>query len=347
MATQRIAVTNVFRQGHRLILPSSTDSQSQDDSSQQKRLIINLTNPKMPTTFIRNPVLIKYPIMISEMLNKINIPEAFFQSSQSLSSSFLYNVMDSIKRKNDTKKSVPAISYKNTSTMTCENLSSSDASSQTSSTTFNLFNNIINNDFNVGDVISKYCNEDNENNSINDKAVMLFKDKKYYEAVQIFYSASRRGDYGAAFNLAQCLYEGKGIPENKVKAVQIWEELSKKNHKDSLYQLAVCLINGIGISKDRNRGIQLMEKASNLKHPEATYFMTIKNMKSPDVDEELLKSQISLLISISPKYENRFRKFLGYKDFPERISVIVKQILINIDKEYNRCFQSLFFKFPF
>ncbi|CEF64891.1 Sel1-like repeat and Tetratricopeptide-like helical domain-containing protein [Strongyloides ratti] len=308
MAAQRIAATNVFRQGHRLILPSSTDLQSQDDLPlQQNRIIINIANAKT-----QGPCLGGYPsLYLSDVLKGICISNPVFTIPQ------VFNL-------------------KNNKDTTIKNIN----------TESNLKTSNIE-DLNIFDVSMYRDIENGKEDDVNDKAIDLFNKKHYFEAVKLFYAASQRGNNNALYNLAQCLFEGKGLPENKGKAIMIWKDLSKKNHSDSCYQLAVCLINGIGIEQNREQGIEEMEKASSLKHPEATYFLAVKNMKSPDFDEDLLKRQMSLLIAASPKYENKFKQFLGYKDFPERVSVVVRQILSNIDREYNRCFQSFFIKFPF
>uniref|UniRef100_A0A0N5C3B3 Sel1 repeat family protein n=1 Tax=Strongyloides papillosus TaxID=174720 RepID=A0A0N5C3B3_STREA len=343
MATQRIAATNVFRHGHRLIVPPSSDSQSQDECSlQNNRVVINFSNAKFPNTCLGgNPTIIKNPTFyVGDILKGVGVSNGVFNAPQIFGLFGTKKALDE-EIKGSTIKSIGCNSVPTTED--CGSKSTKDVSCQTKDTEKVLTNE----DFNISDITKYKDIEDGKEDDVNDKAVELFNKEHHYEAVQIFYAASRRGNNNALYNLAQCLFEGKGIPENKEKAVEIWEKLSQRNHPDSCYQLAVCLINGIGITQNRNRGIEEMEKASSLKHPEATYFLAVKNMKSPDFDEELLKCQMSLLIAASPKYENKFKQFLGYKDFPERVGIVVRQILSNIDREYNRCFQSLFIKFPF
>uniref|UniRef100_A0A0K0EMH9 Sel1 repeat family protein n=1 Tax=Strongyloides stercoralis TaxID=6248 RepID=A0A0K0EMH9_STRER len=337
MAAQRIAATNVFRHGHRLIIPSSTDLQSQDETSfQQNKVVINIPSTKISTAcFFGNQTIIKNPTLyLGDILKGIGISNTLFATPQTLG----------IKNNNDvTIKDIPTESGGCNILKPVEENTTINSSYQTKTSQKTLSIE----DFNIFDVSMYRDIENGKEGEVNDKAIDLYNNKQHFEAVKLFFAASQKGNHNALYNLAQCLFEGKGIPENKEKAVLIWRDLSKKNHADSCYQLAVCLINGIGIEQNREKGIEEMEKASSLKHPEATYFLAVKNMKSPDFDEELLKCQMSILIAASPKYENKFKQFLGYKDFPERVSVVVRQIISNIDREYNRCFQSLFIKFPF
>ena len=73
------------------------------------------------------------------------------------------------------------------------------------------------------------------------KAIALFEEERYDEALPLFEELAREGDAEAMYYLGMMHYEGGGVPKSQEKAVEWWKKANRRGSLDAKYMLqTIC-----------------------------------------------------------------------------------------------------------
>ncbi len=152
-------------------------------------------------------------------------------------------------------------------------------------------------------------------------AKVLFMDKKYAEAAEMFYDGAREGNAEAAFNYAYCLMNGYGVGQDLSSAKSFYTFASGSVGEAS-YNLAVMYLHGSGVKRDYRKAYECMSDAAEAGIIEAQLYLgvahTMGSMFEPDI------VSISLIPYHTPEYSSPIMYLDG--DAPDQEADEAKRI---------------------
>ena len=78
------------------------------------------------------------------------------------------------------------------------------------------------------------------------KAVELFENDKYDEALPIFKELAREGDAEAMYYLGMMYYEGWGVKKDENRAIEWWKKANRRGSLDAKYMLqTICATSSV------------------------------------------------------------------------------------------------------
>ena len=117
-------------------------------------------------------------------------------------------------------------------------------------------------------------------------AKVVFMNKEYERAAQMFYEGATEGNSEAAFNYAYCLMNGYGVERNPALAKSFYV-FASHNIGEAAYNLAVMYLNGVGVKRDYKKTFEYMKDAAELGVIEAQLYLgvayTLGSLFEPDV----------------------------------------------------------------
>ena len=132
-------------------------------------------------------------------------------------------------------------------------------------------------------------------------AKVLFLDKQYECAAQMFYEGATEGNAEAAFDYAYCLMHGYGVKRDPSLAKSFYTFASSVVG-EAAYNLAVMYLHGTGVARDYKKCSEYMKDAAELGVIEAQLYLgvayTIGSLFEPDI------VSISLLPYHTPEYNS-------------------------------------------
>ncbi|WP_050724129.1 tetratricopeptide repeat protein [Nitratiruptor sp. SB155-2] len=79
-----------------------------------------------------------------------------------------------------------------------------------------------------------------------EKAVDLFENDKYDEALPIFKKLAKEGDAEAMYYLGMMYYEGWGVEKDEKMAVEWWKKANRRGSLDAKYMLqTICATSSV------------------------------------------------------------------------------------------------------
>ena len=115
---------------------------------------------------------------------------------------------------------------------------------------------------------------------------VLFIEKRYKEAAELFLEKAREGDPEAAFDYAFCLQFGFGVRKNEKEAASFYRFAQEKIGEAS-YNLAVMYMHGVGVSRDYKKSYSFMLDAARADIIEAQLYLgvahTMGTLFEPDI----------------------------------------------------------------
>ena len=131
------------------------------------------------------------------------------------------------------------------------------------------------------------------------RAKVLFLDKEYERAAEMFYEGACEGDAEAAFNYGYCLMHGYGVERDLSSAKSFYTFASHKVG-EAAYNLAVMYLHGVGVKRDYRKTHEYMKDAAELGVIEAQLYLgvayTLGSLFEPDI------TSISLIPYHTPEY---------------------------------------------
>ena len=131
------------------------------------------------------------------------------------------------------------------------------------------------------------------------RAKVLFLDKEYERAAQMFYEGAAEGNAEAAFNYAYCLMNGYGVERDPALAKSFYT-FASANVGEAAYNLAVMYLHGNGVKRNYRKTLEYMRDAAELGVIEAQLYLgvayTLGSLFEPDI------VSISLLPYHIPEY---------------------------------------------
>lgn len=132
------------------------------------------------------------------------------------------------------------------------------------------------------------------------KAKVLFLDKEYEKAAQMFYEGASEGNAEAAFNYGYCLMHGYGV-EKDFSMAKSFYTFASQTVGEAAYNLAVMYLHGIGIKRDYRKTHEYMRDAAEMGVIEAQLYLgvayTLGSLFEPDI------TSISLIPYHTPEYD--------------------------------------------
>jgi TPR repeat protein len=92
---------------------------------------------------------------------------------------------------------------------------------------------------------------------------MLFDDRNYSEAAELYQKAVDQGDPNAEVNLGWMYHEGKGVPQDYRKAVELYQKAADQGYATGQAYLASQYASGKGVPTDYQKAVDLFHKAVN------------------------------------------------------------------------------------
>ena len=143
-------------------------------------------------------------------------------------------------------------------------------------------------------------------------AKVLFLEKEYEKAAEMFYEGAAEGNAEAAFDYGYCLMHGYGV-EQDLPAAKSFFTFASHIVGEAAYNLAVMYLHGSGVKRDYRLSYEYMRDAAELGVIEAQLYLgvahTIGSMFEPDI------VSISLLPYHTPEYNSPIMYLEG--DVPE------------------------------
>lgn len=163
----------------------------------------------------------------------------------------------------------------------------------------------------------------------NKKAITYLKGPKKDErkALQLFFSASKKGHIPAAYNLGQCYELGIGATQDFHEAAKWYQKAADGNHPNATYNLAVFYAHGWGgLEADTKKTKKLLKKAAALGQPDAVAALGLSPTKSshpppiPDIPEEVLlmknEPKVSSMVDISSDPNELYNLASSFENSP-------------------------------
>lgn len=133
-------------------------------------------------------------------------------------------------------------------------------------------------------------------------AKVLFLDKEYERAAEMFYEGASEGNAEAAFNYAYCLMNGYGV-ERDPSLAKTFYTFASGSVGEAAYNLAVMYLHGNGVKRNYRKTFEYMQDAAELGVIEAQLYLgvafTLGSLFEPDI------VSISLIPYHTPEYNSQ------------------------------------------
>lgn len=132
-------------------------------------------------------------------------------------------------------------------------------------------------------------------------AKVLFLDREYERAAEMFYEGASEGNAEAAFNYAYCLMNGYGV-ERDPSLAKTFYTFASGSVGEAAYNLAVMYLHGNGVKRNYRKTFEYMQDAAELGVIEAQLYLgvafTLGSLFEPDI------VSISLIPYHTPEYNS-------------------------------------------
>ncbi|CAG8436580.1 9366_t:CDS:2 [Diversispora eburnea] len=88
-------------------------------------------------------------------------------------------------------------------------------------------------------------------------------------AANLFKMAADKGKPEAQLKYGSCLWDGKGVPTDKLEALKYQEKAAIQGNLTAMYNVGSAYYNGIEFMVDKEKGSKYLQKAANKKHAKA------------------------------------------------------------------------------
>ena len=130
-------------------------------------------------------------------------------------------------------------------------------------------------------------------------AKVMFLNKEYERAAQMFYEGATEGNAEAAFDYAYCLMNGYGVERDPASAKSFYV-FASHSVGEAAYNLSVMYLRGNGVKRNYKKSFEYMKDAAELGVIEAQLYLgvayTLGSLFEPDV------VSISLIPYHTPEY---------------------------------------------
>ena len=132
-------------------------------------------------------------------------------------------------------------------------------------------------------------------------AKVLFLDKEYERAAEMFYEGATEGDAEAAFDYAYCLMNGYGVERDPALAKSFYTFASHRVG-EAAYNLAVMYLHGNGVKRNYKKVAEYMNDAAELGVIEAQLYLGVAYTLGSLFESDIVS--ISLLPYHTPEYNS-------------------------------------------
>ena len=107
--------------------------------------------------------------------------------------------------------------------------------------------------------------------STNERAMELYRNGKYSEALKIFKQDAEQGDAHSQYCLGSCYFNGEGVARDYVEAAEWYAKAAGQGYADAQYSYGFCLFYGYGVDKDYKAAVELYREAAEQGQVSAQY----------------------------------------------------------------------------
>ncbi|CAI4232403.1 unnamed protein product [Auanema sp. JU1783] len=107
----------------------------------------------------------------------------------------------------------------------------------------------------------------------------LMENDMRVEAVRRFRNAAEHGNVDAMYNYADCLFDGIGVTSDKMEAFHYWNTAAERGHAASMYSVALCYLKGEGTEKKEESSQYWMKESAKRGDGDAAFYMAVHYMR--------------------------------------------------------------------
>ena len=143
------------------------------------------------------------------------------------------------------------------------------------------------------------------------KGLEYYNKLEYSKAVEVFKRAARKNYTKAIVKLAECLYYGNGVSQDKNKALDLYYEMAIRGNAQAQNKLAQCYDEGLEIEKSPEKAFLFYQKAANQNDSDAQRNLAYCYKLGKGVNQNL-KQAIKWLIESAKQEDSISQNSLGY-----------------------------------
>ncbi len=107
------------------------------------------------------------------------------------------------------------------------------------------------------------------------EGVALARDGRHQDALPPLFRSATSGNPYAQFNLALCLYLGRGAAQDREHAVEWWLKAAEQGLPQAQYNLGLCYATGQGVARNPEAAVFWWKKAADLGMQDAAYNLAL------------------------------------------------------------------------
>jgi len=119
-----------------------------------------------------------------------------------------------------------------------------------------------------------------------DRASVLFKEKRFGEAFEIWLELAEKGSADAQNNAAVSYRNGEGVEKNDELAVFWYGKAAEQGHVKAMTNLGICYKKGAGVERDADKAVALFRRAAEMNHPAAANSLAIAYEEGLSVEKD-------------------------------------------------------------
>ena len=108
-----------------------------------------------------------------------------------------------------------------------------------------------------------YLSQDEDVNSIIEKAQEAYNKGNHEDAVRLYRIAAERGNSLAQYRLGTRYFRGEGVNKSAEEAFKWWKRAAEQGHLRAQNNIGIMYANGTGVEKDKKKAMEWWQEADN------------------------------------------------------------------------------------
>ena len=110
---------------------------------------------------------------------------------------------------------------------------------------------------------TSYLSQDEDIDSIIEKAQDAYNKDNHKEAVRLYRIAAERGNSLAQYRLGTRYFLGEGVDKSAEEAFKWWKRAAEQGHLRAQNNIGIMYANGTGVEKDKKKALEWWQEAAN------------------------------------------------------------------------------------
>lgn len=107
-----------------------------------------------------------------------------------------------------------------------------------------------------------YLSQDEDVNSIIEKAQEAYNKGNHEEAVRLYRIAAERGNSLAQYRLGTRYFRGEGVNKSNEEAFKWWKRAAEQGNPDAQNNIGMMYAEGTGVKRDKQKALEWWQKAA-------------------------------------------------------------------------------------